>query len=247
MPAGSGAVWVSVGVRQAEASQFEWSDPTKLEGVDPVELSHNVVEAVADWPYDAGELASTLVTWTRGSRTLDAIRVKVDSRLSSGVPQCRMRLSGIGSSPQVRVDGTVRRGTYAAPWSSNFPCRHEIEVEGVVCTVLVRKGPAPAQTVTVDPSTVALFVRQTGVTYSEEVTWTKAGLTGSASYRTVRFSVQLTTFTSTPIVRRANVRGSLGDLPTAGTQTGGGTVWTTPFTVEGVTVRVHVVVIDVGR
>ena len=181
VPDGSGAIWVSVGVRQAEASEFEWSDPTKLEGVDPVELSHNV-EAVADWPYDAGELASTLVTWTQGSRTLDAIRVKVDSRLSSGVPQCRMRLSGIGSSPEVRVDGTVRTGLYAAPWSSNFPCRHEIEVAGVVCTVLVRKGPAPVQVTTVDHPIVN-FTRSQPVqswpwtSATQRVTWTKGAVT----------------------------------------------------------------------
>ena len=217
-----------------------------------------------------GLLSSTQVEWSKGGQRIERLTLSLYSRNSNGKAQARLRISSIDYRVADALSHLTELAVPAGPALSssrrrrttlNTSATHDtgyadgprqwtLECAGVTLPIRVDVAPkpaAPAPVVTANPPTVALFVRQTGVTYSEEVTWTKTGLTGSASYRTVRFSVRLTTFTSTPIVRRANVRGSLGDLPTAGTQTGGGTVWTTPFTVEGVTVRVHVVVIDVSR
>lgn len=231
----------------------------------PLTISHSTIDIVIPWDSGTGDWAvaagrtsvDTQVDWHRGDTRVAECRVDVEYRPTPSSTddgaQCRLSLLGVndGAPAATRIPITLDGGTrFRNRPMTTAPCRHQITAGHVTCTVNVRLGarpPAPVAVVTADPPTVALFVRQTGVTYSEEVTWTKSGLTGLASYRTVRFSVRLTTFTSTPRVRVAQVRGSLGDLPAAGTQTGGGTVWTTPFVVEGVTVRVHVVVIDVSR
>ena len=229
------------------------------DGTDAVQLSHPIVDGVLAWDdgWKAGTtrlaanrgatLSNVLVEWSRGGTRIEAIRVQIDARLdAAGTPQCRMRLSGIGSSPEVRVDGTVRTGTYATPYTGNFPCRHTIEVAGVVCQVVVRKDAAPSQLVTVDPESVVLLVPQTGVTYSGTATWTKAGASGAAASREVRFSVRTTSFASAPNVAATTVSGSLGDAPSKGTRQGSTSqhAWMVPFAVEGVTVRVHVVYVD---
>lgn len=50
--------------------------------------------------------------------------------------------------------------------------------------------------------------------------------------------------TSAPDVTAATRSGTLGSV-TKGSREGGGTVWTTPFTVEGVVVRVTVVYVSI--
>ena len=219
----------------------------------PVTVNRAVVEGYLEWSNDSGWKTGTIlrdgaqVQWRRGPQLLRSIRVYIDGRVSNGQPQCRMRLSvGSGSSP-VKVDDTTLTGrTYRTEYGSTWPCQHTIEVEGVVCAVNVRLGAQPPQIVTAEPTSVALFVRQTGVTYSADATWTKAGASGSASYRTVRFSVSISGFGDTPNVTAVTRTGRLGSV-TKGSRTGGGTVWTTPFTVEGVDVRVIVVYVDVSR
>ena len=224
----------------------------------PLTISHSTIDVTIPWDSDAGDWARgtsiTQVNWFRGDTRVAECRVDVEHRASSAddSAQCRTSLLGVndGAPAATRIPITLDgRTTYRnLPWTT-APCTHTITAGNVTCTVNVRLGarpPAPVPVVTADPPTVALFVRQTGVTYSEEVTWTKSGLTGLASYRTVRFSVSTTTFGSAPRVQVARGRGSLGDLPTAGTRQSNGTsVWTTPFEVEGVTVRVTVVYVNV--
>ena len=55
-----------------------------------------------------------------------------------------MELSGVGTSPPVKVGtGTIPGGTYSTGWA-DAPCEHDIEVEGVICTFRTELGERPA-------------------------------------------------------------------------------------------------------
>ena len=376
VPAGAGTIWLSVGVRQAEQSQFTWSDPTQLEGAagedgegiewihslsadtsipsgeipsdsiaydaarsaqdnddgflvggrrwfdeqpaqgsaatpwmaslsravpgvprrgdrpptplaggwgpwrgpaytrifveepePPVTVTHSTFEVTIPWDPDADDWATAAgaktvrqqLDWYRGSSRVAECRVDVAYRPTASTTddgaECRASLVSINTSVPssrrlpVTFDGSAYRQPAFAAVTPTVPCVHTVTAGNVSCTVTVRLGvrpPALPQVVTASPPNVPLFVRQTGVTYTANVTWRRGSATDSASYKTVQFSVRMNGFNDTPRVSSSVTSGTLGTL-VAGTQTGGGTVWTTPYTVEGVTAYVTVVVIDVGR
>ena len=218
----------------------------------PTTVNRPVLDAVLEWDDAAGnwrngDIVNQLVEWHQGTTRIEEIRVKLAGRPGTdGDGECRMNLSGIDSSPGARVDGVLQtRSTFNSGWT-DLPCTHTIEVEGVICAVSVRRGTRQQPTpITAEPNVVALFVRQTGVTYTADVTWRRGSETARTSYRTVRFSVSTRNYNTAPDVTAITRSGTLGNV-TKGSREGGGSVWTTPFTVEGVVVRVTVVYISLS-
>ena len=201
VPAGDGPIWVSVGLRQAEQTQFTWSDAAKFEGQDATRVS--LASIVRFWS-NIGNIASQSVTWSQGNTRIARLNVFVDGRLSGGVRQCQMRLSGM-SGVTVKVDGRVRAGnTYSTSWNA-VPCEHTIEIAGAVCEVVI----AAPETTTVADRPGLLFMRTGGTEFtprSADVTWRNG-----PEHRTVRFTPR---FSSNRLqVTAATVSGTLGAVP----------------------------------
>ena len=204
VPAGTGPIWVSVGLREAQQTQFTWSDATNFEGQDGRDAVTVSLPAILRMWANVGNIASQAVVWSRGNTQIARLNVFVDGRLSGGVKQCQMRLSGM-SGVTVKVDDRVRAGnTYSTSWNA-VPCEHTIEIAGAVCEVVI----AAPETATVTDRPGLLFMCTGGTEFTPRnatVTWRNG-----PEHRTVRFTPR---FSSNRLqVTAATVSGTLGTVP----------------------------------
>ena len=167
-------------------------------GAAAVTVDYTAVDLVIPWvdadeSWFGGLLFNERVTWQRGTTVVDAIDVRLDSRVSRGAAQCRLTVSFVDTTKEVyltevqapgggalsssrrrrtRLTRSQTVGSYAAA-----PRNWLLEVAGLALPIAVRAGvrpPAAVEVTTVSTPSYGFFLRGSYTrSATVRVTWTK--------------------------------------------------------------------------